>query len=83
MRILEILAYPPDDAPEFGNDADAEIMDQLANAFTRRGVVKALVGSGMRSTLPPPSPEPAIRRTPMVVDSGIDGEFPESQSREL
>jgi hypothetical protein len=55
MRIMEILLYQPDDPTELQTDADAAMMNRLANMFTRRGLVKALIGSGMR---PPDAPLP-------------------------
>jgi hypothetical protein len=47
MRIIEILAYQPDDPTEQERDADAAMMRWLADRFTaRRGLVKALTGFG-------------------------------------
>ncbi|HEY6261258.1 MAG TPA: hypothetical protein VIW47_06680 [Nitrospiraceae bacterium] len=44
---MEILLYQPDDPTDLENDADQEMMRQLANRFTaRRGLVKALTGFG-------------------------------------
>jgi hypothetical protein len=45
MLITEILVYHPDDRGELDDNANAE-MRQLANLFTRRGLVKALSGFG-------------------------------------
>jgi hypothetical protein len=42
MRMIEILMYEPDDPVEQEHDADTTLMQQLGNAFTRGGVVKAL-----------------------------------------
>lgn len=60
MRVIEILIYEPDDPVEQEEDAGTTLMQQLRNAFTRSGLVKALPGFGsvgqQLSVRAPPGP---------------------------
>ena len=82
MRIMEILLYQPDDPTDLENDADQEMMRQLANRFTaRRGLVKALTGfgsgeqqsgdSGPSANAYPPTSSGVNRVAQATVDAGV------------
>src|SRR4051812_40651793 len=46
MRIMEILTYEPDASTEVEREPGRDMMDQLAKAFTRDGLLKGLLGLG-------------------------------------
>src|SRR5258707_6995207 len=69
MRVMEILAYQPDDQNRAEGNADTDLMDRLASAFTHDGLIKALWTFG--STEQQPVLAVNGRRTGPLPDVGM------------